>query len=313
VNGWLILGAFGLDLLLGDPRGWPHPVIWIGRLIRRFEDLWTALLGRTRLAGILLTLSTLLAAGGAAWGLLALAWAVHPWLQTAAGLWLAWTCLALRSLHRESLAVVRQLEAGDLEAARRALSFIVGRDTAELDEEGILRAAIETVAENTSDGVVAPLFYLCLGGPVLGILFKAASTLDSMVGYENERYREVGWASARLDDLLNLVPARLTGWLIILAAGPLRLNARAALKVLRRDGRKPKSPNAGIPESAVAGALDIRLGGPAVYLGRQVEKPTLGDGERPVTPAAYRGAVHLMYLASLFTLGLGLIFIGAWR
>jgi len=313
VSGCLVLGAFGLDLLFGDPRGWPHPVVWIGRLIQRLEDFWTAWLGRSRLAGTLLTLSTLLVAGGAAWGGLALAGAVHPWLQAAVGLWLGWNCLALRSLHRESLEVVQHLEAGDLEAARRALSFIVGRDTAGLDEAGVLRAAIETVAENTSDGVVAPLFYLCLGGPVLAVLFKAASTLDSMVGYRNERYREVGWASARLDDLLNLIPARLTGWLMVLAAVPLGLNAWGALRVMLRDGRKPESPNAGIPEAAVAGALDIRLGGPAVYFGNLVDKPTLGDGDRPVTATVYRGTVRLMYLSSLFTLGLGLLWIGAWR
>lgn len=313
MTGWMLLGAFGLDLLLGDPRGWPHPVAWTGRLIQRLENLWTGLLGRCRLAGVLLTFSTLLVAGGAAWGLLALACFLHPWLWGATALWLAWTCLALRSLHSESLAVVRHLEAGDLAAARQALSFVVGRDTAELSETEILRAAIETVAENTSDGVVAPLFYLCLGGPVLGILFKAASTLDSMVGYKNERYREVGWASARLDDLLNLVPARLTGMLMALAAAVLRLDAVSALKIMWRDGRKPKSPNAGIPEAAVAGALGIRLGGPAVYFGQQVEKPTLGDDDQPVTPAAYRQTVQMMYLASLFMLGLGFIFLGVWR
>lgn len=313
MTGWMLLGAFGLDLLLGDPRGWPHPVAWTGRLIQRLENLWTGLLGRCRLAGVLLTFSTLLVAGGTAWGLLALACFLHPWLWGATALWLAWTCLALRSLHSESLAVVRHLEAGDLAAARQALSFVVGRDTAELSETEILRAAIETVAENTSDGVVAPLFYLCLGGPVLGILFKAASTLDSMVGYKNERYREVGWASARLDDLLNLVPARLTGMLMALAAAVLRLDAVSALKIMWRDGRKPKSPNAGIPEAAVAGALGIRLGGPAVYFGQQVEKPTLGDDDQPVTPAAYRQTVQMMYLASLFMLGLGFIFLGVWR
>lgn len=309
----MLLGAFGLDLLLGDPRGWPHPVVWIGRLIQRLENLWTGLLGRCRLAGVLLTFSTLLVAGGAAWGLLALAGSLHSWLWGAAALWLTWTCLALRSLHGESLAVARHLQDGDLAAARQALSFIVGRDTAELGEAEILRATIETVAENTSDGVIAPLFYLCLGGPVLGILYKAASTLDSMVGYQNERYREVGWASARLDDLLNLVPARLTGLLMVLASAVLRLDAAGAWRVMRRDGRKPKSPNAGIPEAAVAGALGIRLGGPAAYFGRRVEKPPIGDGERPMTLAAYRQTVRLMYLASLFMLGLGLIFLGVWR
>lgn len=313
MTGWMLLGAFGLDLLLGDPRGMPHPVVWIGRLIQQLENLWAGFLGRCRLAGILLTFSTLLAAGGAAWGLLALACFLHPWLWGAAALWLAWTCLALRSLHSESLTVVRHLEAGDLAAARQALSYIVGRDTAELGETEILRATIETVAENTSDGVIAPLFYLCLGGPVLGILFKAASTLDSMVGYKNERYREMGWASARLDDLLNLAPARLTGLLMVLAAAVLRLDAAGALRIMRRDGRKPKSPNAGIPEAAVAGALGIQLGGPALYFGQPVEKPTLGDDNRPVDLAAYRQTVQLMYLASLFMLGLGLIFLGVWR
>jgi len=313
VSGWLALGAFGLDLLLGDPRGWPHPVVWIGRLIGRLEAFWTTLLGRCRLAGVLLTASTLLLAGAAAWGGLALAGSVHPWLRGAVALWLAWTCLALRSLHRESLEVVRQLEAGDLEAARRALAMIVGRDTAFLDEAGVLRATIETVAENTSDGVVAPLFYLLLGGPVLAIVYKAASTLDSMVGYRDERYREVGWASARLDDLLNLVPARLTGLLLVLAAAVLRLNAWSALRVMQRDGRKPQSPNAGIPEAAVAGALEIALGGAAVYAGRRVEKPILGDDDRPLTPAAYRDTVRLMYLCSFFALGFGLLICGVWR
>lgn len=313
MTGWMLLGAFGLDLLLGDPRGWPHPVVWTGRLIQRLENFWTGILGRSRSAGLLLTFSTLLVAAGAAWGLLALARFLHPWLWEAAALWLAWTCLALRSLHSESLAVVRCLETGDLAAARQSLSGIVGRDTAELGETDILRAAIETVAENTSDGVIAPLFYLCLGGPVLGIVFKAASTLDSMVGYKNERYREVGWASARLDDLLNLVPARLTGLLMVLAAAALRFDAAGALRIMRRDGRKPKSPNAGIPEAAVAGALGIQLGGLAVYFGRPVTKPTLGDDDRPVTLASYRQTVQLMYLASLFMLGLGFIFLGVWR
>jgi len=313
VSGWLALGAFGLDLLLGDPRSWPHPVVWIGRLIERLEAFWTDRLGRNRLAGVLLTGSTLLLTGTAAWGGLALAGDLHPWLRWGVALWLAWTCLALRSLHRESLTVVRHLEAGDLEAARCALAMIVGRDTALLDEGGILRATLETVAENTSDGVVAPLFYLLLGGPVLAILFKAASTLDSMVGYRNERYCEVGWASARLDDLLNLVPARLTGLMLALAAAALRFDAWGALRMMRRDGRKPQSPNAGIPEAAVAGALGVALGGPAVYAGRRVEKPVLGDDDRPLTLGTYRDTVRLMYLCSLFTLLLGLLVYGVWR
>jgi adenosylcobinamide-phosphate synthase len=309
----LAAAAFGLDLLLGDPRGWPHPVVWIGRLIGGLEALWTRLCGRSYGAGVLLTLSTLAVAGGAAWGGLALARTLHPWLGVAVSLWLAYGCLALRALHLESLAVVQRLEAGDLAGARQALSMIVSRDTAVLDEAGVLRAAIETVAENTSDGVVAPLFYLCLGGPLLALLYKAVSTLDSMVGYRSERYRAVGWASARLDDLLNLVPARLTGVLMVVAAFLLRLDAAGAWRCLRRDARKHLSPNAGFPEAAAAGALGVRLGGPAVYSGRTVEKATLGDDRRPVTIDSYRGAVRLLYLSSCFTLVLGLLAIGALR
>jgi adenosylcobinamide-phosphate synthase len=306
----LAAAAFGLDLLLGDPRGWPHPVVWIGRLIGRLEALWTGLCGRTRLAGMLLAGSTLGVAGGIAWGALALAGRAHPWLGAAAALWLAWSCLALRALHVESLAVVRRLEVGDLAGARQALSMIVGRDTAALDEAGVLRATIETVTENTSDGVIAPLFYLCLGGPVAALLYKAASTLDSMVGYDNERYRAVGWASARLDDGLNLVPARLTGALFVVAAACLRLDAAGAWRCLRRDARKHKSPNAGFPEAAAAGALGLRLGGPACYGGRWVEKVSLGDERQPVTPGAYRQTVRLMYLASGFALALGVLLKG---
>jgi adenosylcobinamide-phosphate synthase len=313
VSAALAAAAFSLDLLLGDPRGWPHPVVWIGRLIGGLEALWTRLLGRTCVAGVLLTCSTLLVAGGGAWGVLVLARAVHPWLGAAVSFWLAYACLALRALHVESLAVVRRLEAGDLAGARQALSMIVGRDTAALDEAGVLRATIETVAENTSDGVVAPLFYLCLGGPVAAVVYKAASTLDSMVGYQSERYRQVGWASARLDDLLNLVPARLTGVLMVLAAGLLRLDAAGAWRSLRRDAGRHASPNAGFPEAAAAGALGIRLGGPAYYSGRLSEKATLGDDRRPVTRESYRGMVRLMYLTALFTLGFSLLISGAMR
>jgi adenosylcobinamide-phosphate synthase len=299
---YLVPAALALDLLLGDPRRMPHPVVWIGALIGRLENALSGLVVHRRLAGVLLTASTLAISGAAAAGLLRLAAAVGPLVGGVVALWLAFTTLALRSLHRESRVVVRLVERGALDQARQALSLIVGRETATLDEEGILKACIETVAENTSDGVVAPLFYLFIGGPVLAILYKAANTLDSMVGYRNDRYRELGWASARLDDLLNLIPARLTAALMVLAAFPLGLNPWAALKIMVRDARKPASPNAGYPEAAAAGALGIRLGGPAVYFGKRVEKPTLGDADRPVTAAAYRAMVRLMYLTSLLTL-----------
>jgi adenosylcobinamide-phosphate synthase len=182
--------------------------------------------------------------------------------------------------------------------------MIVGRDTAPLDEQGILRACIETVAENTSDGVVAPLCYLGLGGPLAGILYKAASTLDSLVGYRNQRYRDFGWAAARLDDLLNWLPARMTALLMVAASVPLRLRAGEAWRVMRRDARRHASPNAGWPEAAAAGALGVQLGGPACYGGVWQEKPTFGDGGRPLTVVDYRQMVRLMYLVTLLMFGL---------
>ncbi len=306
---WLVLAAFGLDLLFGDPRGLPHPVVFIGRLVRRLELPLAGLLDHRRLAGVLLTLATLGITGFVAFGTLSLAKVIHPVVGWLASLWLAWTTLALRSLHRESAEVADLVEAGHLEEARRALSLIVGRQTSQLDEEGILRACIETVAENTSDGVIGPLFYLFLGGPILAILYKAASTLDSMVGYLSEQYRELGWASARLDDLLNLIPARLTALLMALASFPLGLNGFGALKIVWRDARRHSSPNAGFPEAAAAGALGIRLGGPAWYFGKLLEKPTLGDPDRPVTVRSYRQMVRLMYLSSLLALALGVFLV----
>ncbi|WP_035058348.1 adenosylcobinamide-phosphate synthase CbiB [Desulfuromonas sp. TF] len=303
----LIPAAFALDLLLGDPRWLPHPVVYIGACIKWLEGLLTEHVGSRRLAGVLLTALTLAATGAAASVFLYLAAEIDPLFGWAAALWLAFTTLALRSLHKESRAVVKLVEEGRPDEARQALALIVGRDTAGLSEEAVVKACIETVAENTSDGIVAPLFYLFLGGPVLAVLYKAANTLDSMVGYRNERYRELGWASARLDDLLNLIPARLTGVLMALAAWPLGLDPWGALKIMGRDARKPASPNAGFPEAAAAGALGVQLGGPASYFGKQVEKPVLGDPDRPVTVTAYRKMVRLMYLTSFLALALGVI------
>lgn len=313
MNPWLILAAFALDLVLGDPHLLPHPVIWIGRLIDRLELLLAAIFVRQRLAGVFLTLLTVGLSGALTWGVLALTARIHPLCGTLATIWVAYTTLALHDLHKESREVVQLLAAGDLNEARRALALIVGRQTSDLGEEEILKACIETVAENTSDGIVAPLFYLFLGGPVAAVMFKAASTLDSMVGYRNDRYRDLGWFSARLDDILNLIPARLTGLLMVPAAGLLGLNPWGALKILLRDARKSQSPNAGFPEAAAAGALGVELGGAAVYFGEWVEKPTLGDPDRPVTVASYRAMVRLMYLSSLLTLGLGFLIVWAVR
>lgn len=306
-----MLTAFVLDVLLGDPRFLPHPVIFIGRLIRRLELTLAGLFGHGRKAGMVLLLSTLFLTTLVAVGTLLLAHTIDPWVGFLASLWLAWTTLALRSLHRESRKVVRRLERGEAVEARRALSMIVGRQTSQLDEQGILRASIETVAENTSDGIIAPCFYLFLGGPVLAICYKAINTLDSMVGYKDERYRDLGRASAKMDDLVNWLPARLTALFMILAAPLVGLNPVKAGRIVWRDARKHSSPNAGFPEAAAAGAIGIQLGGPAQYFGEVLEKATLGDAERPLEPADYRKMVRLMYASSLLALACG-VWLSAW-
>ncbi|MBE0504550.1 MAG: cobalamin biosynthesis protein CobD [Desulfuromonadales bacterium] len=298
----LLVAAWGLDLLLGDPRSVPHPVVAIGRLIRRAEAFWPKVLKNRRQAGIALTLSVLALTAATTWGILFVTATLAPWLTLLATIWLSYTCLATRSLHRESAKVICALEAGDLAGARLALSWIVSRNTQELGEEAILRATCETVAENTSDGIIAPLLYLALGGPILGMTYKAASTLDSMVGYKNEQYLQLGWASARLDDLLNLIPARLTVLLIALCAPLVGLSSGQALQSARHDGNKSSSPNAGYPMAAMAGALGVSFGGAATYFGERVEKPILGRAHHPLTLTDYHRTIRLMYAVSLSAL-----------
>ncbi|WP_298271531.1 adenosylcobinamide-phosphate synthase CbiB [Geobacter sp.] len=290
-----IIGAVALDLLLGDPRWLPHPVVLIGRLISLLEKLLRRIVAEERAAGVFLLVLTVGATFGIAWGLVRGAELLHPAAGVAVSALLGWTCLAARSLHGESRLVADALVRGDLPEARRFLSRIVGRDTADLDESEIWRGVVETVAENTSDGVIAPLLFLMIGGAPLALAYKAVNTLDSMVGYRNERYRRFGWASARFDDLANLVPARLTGVLICLAAPLVGLSGRNALRMMQRDGRNHSSPNSGIPEAAAAGALGVRLGGTNRYFGKPVEKPTIGDPLRPLDAGGWRGAVRLMY------------------
>lgn len=300
----LVGAALGLDLLLGDPRRLPHPVVAIGRLISTLERS----LRRVRLdgygGGLLLCLVTVSVTATVAAGLLWLAMGQHHWLHWLTALWLAWTCLALRSLHRESALVATALEQGNLTSARHFLSHIVGRDTEELDEEAIWRATIETVAENASDGVIAPLFWLCLGGPVVALAYKAASTLDSMVGYRTERHARIGWASARLDDLLNLLPSRLTALLMVACAPLAGLSGRNAWRIWRRDRRNHPSPNSAQPEAAAAGALGVQLGGASRYGGILKQKPSIGDRLAPCDATAYHGMIRLLYTATLAPLAL---------
>lgn len=291
----VIPAAILLDWLLGDPRWFPHPVVAIGRLIAVLEQWLRRLIPKERFAGVLLLILTIGITAVLSALLLKAAYALHQYCGTFLAIILSWNCLAARSLHHESGLVAGALAGGDLPGARKYLSFIVGRDTAELQKPEIWRGAVETVAENSSDGVIAPLFFLMIGGPVLGLVYKAVNTLDSMVGYKNDRYLEFGWASARFDDLLNWVPARLTAALMVLASPFVGLNLKESWRVMLRDGKNHSSPNSGIPEAAAAGALGVMLGGINCYFGKPVEKPTIGDPLNSLDIKAWQGSVRLMY------------------
>lgn len=293
---WAYLpAAVALDLIVGDPRWLPHPVALLGRLIA-WADRW---LPRTRLAGLALWLACASAAGATAWGALQLAALAGPGWATACWIALAAVGLASRSLAGHALAVARPLASDDLPAARRAVGMIVGRDTDALDADGVARAAVESVAENSNDGVIAPLFYLALGGPAALWVFKATSTLDSMVGYRDERYRRLGWASARADDLLGLIPARLTALAFALVAPVVGGSPWRTLAIAWRDGQRHPSPNAGVAEAAAAGALGLRLGGPASYRGEPSAKQLLHAEGRPPAPPDIGRSVWLMLAAAL--------------
>ncbi|RMG85861.1 MAG: cobalamin biosynthesis protein CobD [Candidatus Dadabacteria bacterium] len=306
-----LLAAWLLDAAFGDPAWipWPHPVVAIGRAISRLEAKLYAAEGALW-RGALLWAAVVASAFGGAWGLWRLARGLHPALGAAVGVYLAYACLATRALDQEAREVGRLVRRGRVEAARRWLARIVGRDTADLPPPQILRAAVETVAENASDGVVAPLFYLALGaalglGPALAVAYKAVNTLDSMVGYRNPRYERFGRVSARADDVANWIPARLTAVVAALAAEILWRRGRRALRVAWRDGRLHKSPNAGFPEAAFAAALGVELGGPARYGGVLRASPRLGDPGPLPGPDHLDRALRLLWAVSALAAGGG--------
>src|SRR5450830_841706 len=272
-----ILAAVALDLLVGDPRWLPHPVRGIGWLAQRLERPTRCLIRNEKAAGIVTVLLVVLTAGVSAWGLIYIAGLCHPLAADLVSIILIYTTIAARDLARHSGAVFRALAAGNLGAARQCVAKIVGRDTAQLDEAGVARAAVECVAESTVDGVTAPLFFAILAGPVGAVMYRAINTLDSTFGYTNDRYIRFGWAAARLDDLANYLPSRVTAPLIGLAAAILGRRPMQSWRILRRDGRKHASPNAGLPEAAMAGALGIQLGGLNYYDGEPLEKPAIGE------------------------------------
>lgn len=299
--------GFLLDLLLGDPYWLPHPIRLIGSLIARL-DRW--LLGEAKIRdnqkefrkGILLTVLVLLITTAVAAFIFFGAYAIHPYVGVAVEMIMTYQILATKCLKVESMKVYRCLQEENLETARKAVSMIVGRDTAVLNEEGVTKAAVETVAENTSDGVIAPMLYTALGGPVLGFFYKAVNTMDSMVGYKNERYLYFGRAAARLDDVVNYIPARISAYLMILAAycGGRCFSGKRAYAIYKRDNRKHASPNSAQTEAVCAGALGVRLAGDASYFGKLVKKPYIGDAVRSVEYEDIRRANRLLYLTAWF-------------
>ena len=298
----LLLG-FLLDLLLGDPPVPFHPVRLIGRYISFAEVCLRRRGGNLRRSSVFLTVSAVALAAGAAWLAVFLAGRFGRVPRLAAAAVLSWLGIAVTDLAREARGVRRAL-AGGLVAGRKQVARIVGRDTGSLTEEEIVKAAVETVAENACDGAVSPMFWAALGGPALLWAFKAVSTLDSMVGYRDERYRDIGWSGARLDDAMNFVPARLTALLLCAAAALTGLDAKGAVRIVRRDHANHASPNSGWPEAAAAGALGIRLGGTHTYFGKKVEKPTIGNDCRPAVPEDIGRAVRLLYAAAFLAAGL---------
>jgi len=310
---WVIWAAVVLDLLIGDPRWLPHPVIGMGKAIRRVEAWirrWTKTAQGQKRAGILLPVIVVGGSFALAWLLLVLSAAIHPWLAWGVEIVLIATTIAIKGLREAGLEVYNHLRAGRIVEARQALSMVVGRDTGHLDEPEIVRGTVETVAENIVDAVIAPLFFAMIGGAPLAMAYRAVNTLDSMVGYKNEKYQHIGWASARLDDLTNWIPARLTAGLLTIVAGMLSLQWRRAIKMVRRDARKHPSPNSGFPESAVAGALGIRLGGENSYQGVRSFRAYMGDPDRPLEAEDIRVTNRLLLGVSILFTILGTAVLG---
>jgi adenosylcobinamide-phosphate synthase len=301
----LYITAFVADLLIGDPARWPHPVRLIGHSISNMEKSIRQIFKGAMwlyIAGGLLWLWVVVVSGLITWGILHLSYDIHWLLGAAVEVWLAFTVLATRCLKDCAYDVLVPLRAKNLSEARLKVSYIVGRDTTRLNEQQITRATVETVAENTVDGVIAPMFYLFIGGVPLAMAYKAINTLDSMVGYKNDRYLELGFVSAKMDDVANFIPARISWLLFTVSAWLIGCDAKSALSIGWRDRYQHKSPNSAWSEATMAGALGVQLGGPSQYFGQRVEKPWIGDAVRDIKPEDISLSTRLMYTASTIAL-----------
>ena len=301
----LILG-FALDCLLGDPRSIPHPVVLMGKLISLLEKVFRGMLPKTKLgenlAGGCIWLVTVAVSFGIPYGLLRLAGLVSPWLRVVLQAVFCWQVLAAKSLRQESMKVYTALKTGTIQDARYAVSMIVGRDTQALDADAVTRAAVETVAENCSDGVIAPMLYFALGGGPLALAYKAVNTMDSMLGYVEMPYKNVGLVPAKLDDLFNFLPARLSGVFMLLSGGLLGMNFKNGWKIFKRDRYNHASPNSAQTESVCAGLLGLQLAGDAYYHGVLHKKKYIGDPLRPITPDDIPLSNRLMYATAILAL-----------
>lgn len=311
LQGYII--AYLLDIVIGDPKWFPHPVRYIGRGISLLEKIFLGIVSSPiwkRTAGIFVTIIIVTATYFIAFFLIKISYAVNNFFGEAVSILIAYTTISVNDLGREAKTVHTKLKEDRLIDARKSVSRIVGRDTENMDEKEIIRAAVESVAENTSDGITAPLFYLAIGGPALALAYKAVNTLDSMIGYKNERYKDFGLASARLDDIANYIPARITGVLIAIASAITfrsLFTIHYSLKTMLRDGKNHSSPNSGIPEAAIAGALGVQLGGPSCYSGELVIKPTIGEPKRQLMAEDIKSSVRIMYVVSLLAILLALL------
>lgn len=304
-----ILLGFILDTIIGDPYKLPHPIRWIGSFISILEKLCRKIAKSNTMLmilGAILVFIVVFVSGGITLLVLKLS-SFNKYAYTTVSAIICYYMLAGKSLKTESMKVYKAFENNDTEGARKAVSMIVGRDTQSLTKEGIIKAAVETVAENSSDGVVAPLVYMLIFGPVGGVVYKAVNTMDSMIGYVEEKYFYIGKFAAKLDDVLNYIPARISGILVIISAFILRYDYKNAFMIFKRDRRKHASPNSAQTESAMAGALGVQLAGDATYFGVVHKKPYIGDKKREIENEDIKRANDIMYTMTIICLVVGLV------
>lgn len=304
---FLLISSYITDLVLGDPEWFPHPTRGVGKLINLLDK---RLRGKNtkwkeRIKGVIVTFVVVLISICFSYLFLDLSRRLSPYLGALAWIYLGYVTLSIKDLRVKAKAILNELENGSTVEARKQLSKIVSRDTKNLSKNRIITASVESIAENTNDGIIAPLFYLILGGPVIAIAYKSINTLDSMVGYRDEKYIHFGWFSARMDDIVNFIPARISGFLISLSSLIRGDGFKTSFITMLRDGRKHSSPNSGISEAAMAGALRIRLGGASFYKGKEIIKPYIGEERKTLEPYFIDKALELSFIASFLMLCLG--------